>query len=261
MSKIKKILLWSLLGIFVIATLVVVIMQKNKIICRNVEISIVDSSDNNFIQKNDVLAMIYKRHGKIVGYPFESINIAKIEAIINGHAAVKKAQVYKTIDGMLKIDVEQRVPVVRIINNRNQSYYLDKDATIMPLSDEFSARVIIANGNIKEGFALKNRMNFIKQTKDSAENVLRDIYKLSMYIRSNDFLKAQFEQIYVNEDKEFELIPTIGAHVITFGNLENMEDKFRNLFTMYEQGLSRYGWNTYKLINLKYRNQVVCTRR
>jgi cell division protein FtsQ len=82
---------------------------------------------------------------------------------------------------------------------------------------------------------------------------------LSQYIDKNDFLKAQIEQIYLNDEKEFELIPKIGNNTILFGDTEDMKEKFEKLIVFYRKGLNTIGWNKYKFINLKFKNQIVCS--
>ena len=64
-----------------------------------------------------------------------------------------------------------------------------------------------------------------------------------------------------NRNQEFEIIPRVGAHQILLGNAENLELKFRNLKILYEEGLAYEGWNKYEIINLKYNNQVICSKR
>ena len=86
------------------------------------------------------------------------------------------------------------------------------------------------------------------------------LYKLAKYIRSDKFLNATIEQIYVNNSNEFELIPKTGKHFIEFGDTNNMKKKFDNLIVFYKDGLKRVGWDKYKKVNLKYLNQVVCSK-
>jgi cell division protein FtsQ len=81
-----------------------------------------------------------------------------------------------------------------------------------------------------------------------------------MYITHDKFLKAQIAQIYVNEQNEFELVPRIGNHIILLGTAEDLDDKFRRLVAFYRYGLNKIGWNKYNVINIKYKNQVVCSK-
>jgi len=84
---------------------------------------------------------------------------------------------------------------------------------------------------------------------------------LAKFVDQSEFWKAQLVQIYVNEDNEIELIPRVGSHRILIGDVENLEEKFNKLMLFYEKGLSKTGWNEYSIINLKFKDQVVCTKR
>jgi len=64
----------------------------------------------------------------------------------------------------------------------------------------------------------------------------------------------------VNSKYEFELIPRVGSQIIELGDAENLDEKFANLKLLYLDGFNKIGWNTYKRISLKYKNQVVCTK-
>jgi len=85
--------------------------------------------------------------------------------------------------------------------------------------------------------------------------------KCIYYINGDRFWKAQIQQIYVNEEGEFELIPLVGAHVIVFGMFDRAGDKFAKLESFYRNGLNVKGWNSYDMINLKYEGQIVGTRK
>jgi len=90
--------------------------------------------------------------------------------------------------------------------------------------------------------------------------ILNDVYAMSKFIGQDDFWKAQFNQVYVTRDKEFELIPRVGDHQILLGDAENLDKKLTKLRLFYREGLDKTGWNEYKTLNLKYTNQVVCTK-
>ena len=68
-------------------------------------------------------------------------------------------------------------------------------------------------------------------------------------------------QLHINENKEVELIPRVGNHVILLGGEEEMEEKFEKLLLFYQKGIQQTGWNKYSIINLKYKNQLVCVKR
>jgi cell division protein FtsQ len=115
---------------------------------------------------------------------------------------------------------------------------------------------LIASGNIHINYS--DTLNVLELKE---KTLLNDLYKLSEYIYNDKFLKAQIDQIYVNRHKEFELVPKVGKHLIVFGKVENIEEKFERLMKFYDEGLNKTGWNKYSIVNLKFDNQVVCTKR
>jgi cell division protein FtsQ len=57
-----------------------------------------------------------------------------------------------------------------------------------------------------------------------------------------------------------ELVPKIGKQLIIFGDAADAREKLENLATFYRKVMSQKDWDLYKTINLKYKNQVVCSK-
>ena len=192
------------------------------------------------------------------------INVSLIENIIKENPYVMDADVFTSMDGILKINITQRKPIVRIINKLNQHFYLDDFGVKMPINTKYPANVVIATGNIAASYSLFSPESF-DQRNDTLnlkkDSVLYNIYKVASYISKNTFFKAQIEQIFINESLDIELIPKLGEQIIIFGNAENIEVKFNKLLIIYKEAFNKLGWDKYKLINLTYENQVVCTKK
>ncbi len=92
-------------------------------------------------------------------------------------------------------------------------------------------------------------------------SILRDVYEFVEYIDNDSFWSAQIDQIYVDNDDELDLIPRMGNNVIHLGTTENFTGKLRNLETFYKKVMPEVGWNKYELINLEFRDQIVCRKR
>jgi len=162
------------------------------------------------------------------------------------------------------VKIAQRQPLVRIINKNNHGYYIDNEGLILPLSYNYTSHVLIINGKITEPFEVAPSVNVLNwaSKNDSIETpLICKLYDLAKYITDDSFLNAQIAQVYVNGSNDIELIPRVGSHVIQFGNPDDKEVKFKKLKLFYERALPYEGWNKYKLINLKYKNQIVCTKR
>jgi cell division protein FtsQ len=133
----------------------------------------------------------------------------------------------------------------------------------MPLSDKYSAHVLVASGHLNEPYSKRYTRNLRAQSAQNVDNsgsLLLDLYQLAEYIYNDKFWRAQIEHIYVLNN-EFEMVPRVGTHIIEFGGIDNFEKKFRNLKALYLKGLPETGWNNYNTVNLKYNNQVICTKR
>ncbi len=231
--------------------------------CKKVDIRINYGAADVLITKRDVDSILLKTAGILKGKPLGYINTCSIENAIRKQAYVAKVSVYENNEGTLFIEIRQREPLLRIINRKYENFYLDESGALLPVNPNFSARVLVANGIIDDSY-IKNpnyRVNILAMS-DSVfyDSLLTNLYKLTMYITHDKFLKAQIAQIYVNEQMEFELIPRIGNHVILLGKAEDLDDKFRRLFAFYRLGLNKIGWNKYNVINIKYKNQVVCSK-
>jgi cell division protein FtsQ len=231
--------------------------------CKKVEIRIDYGAADILITKKEIDSILQKTAGMLKGKPLGYINTGAIEKAIRGQSYVAKVSVFENNEGTLFINIRQREPLLRIINRKYESFYLDESGALLPVNPNFSARVLVANGEIDDSY-IKNpnyRVNILALS-DSVfyDSLLTNLYKLTMYITHDKFMKAQIAQVYVNEFGEFELIPRIGDHVILLGKAEDLDDKFRKLFAFYKFGLNRIGWNKYNTINIKYKNQVVCSK-
>jgi len=237
--------------------------RRGDMACKEIVIHVDDSLGNSFVQKNDIAQLIRDKFGNLEGKLLYSINISLLEKIIDGNPFVLKAQVFSTVDGKLIVEVKQRTPIVRVINNFNESFYIDDRGMLMPMSDKFTAHVPVANGNIfnreTEQRIRKITLQEINDTSFSA-TLLEKIFMVSDYVRTHEFWNAQIEQIYINAAGEMELIPRVGNQTILFGDEREMDKKFEKLYTFYKEGLSKTGWNQYKTINVTFKDQVVCSK-
>ena len=81
------------------------------------------------------------------------------------------------------------------------------------------------------------------------------------FVNKNEFWRAQIEQVFIQANGQLLLLPQVGDYLIEFGTPDDYELKFRNLKAVYQQGFKNLGWNKYKAISVKYRNQIVCTKK
>jgi cell division protein FtsQ len=231
--------------------------------CKDVIITIDYGMSDTLINKADVMRILKQTGSLVRGEAIGYLNPEKIEAEIRNQAYVSAAQVFISMEGILEINIIQRQPILRVFNLKNESYYLDGLGNVLPVNTEFSARVVVASGNIGEPFF--RNVNYLKDTlraKDSIlyKSTLINLFRIASYIQGDRFLKAQIEQIYVDKAGEFELVPRVGNHIILFGDAEDIKAKFDKLMVFYRKGLTKTGWSKYNVINIKYKKQVICSK-
>ena len=210
--------------------------------CNKVQIQVDTEGDLFFINTEMVEEIIFLKEDSLIGKAYEDINIYLLEEFVNEHPNIKKAELYLTLDGTLSVDVKQREPLVRVFEG-NESYYLDEEMDQFALSDHYSARVL----QVYWGEITESRIDILDQ--------------LIELIDSDKFLKAQITAIAFDENNELILYPRVGDHKIILGEAKDFRNMFEKLKIFYRQGLKQVGWDRYSMINLKYHNQIVCTKR
>ena len=198
----------------------------------------INSSQNSFVSVDNVIDIL-SREGLV--YENQDVyDIKSIESVIMNQPQIKEAEVFLNLDGLVDVIVEEKKPILRVFE-LSDSYYLDEDCQIMPLSDLYTSRNLIASGDL-------NSFN------------TEDICKLSKYIESDKFLKSLISQIYF-EKNNIILVTRIKNHEINIGDLDFIELKFNNLLCFYNNVIEFKGWNYYKSINLKYTDQIICSKK
>ncbi len=263
MKKIKLISIWLLIVAYLFLISGFIADREEGLLCNAIEIKIMDSLDTKFINKNDIIALLEQNNIKILGEPVNDINLKKLESLFANNQQISNSEIYITEKGRLNIEVVQYKPLVRIINSNNISYYLGEYGTIIPLSYRFSPYVIVVSGNIHEPFNINRVNNILDNITDSLnkkERVIYDAFRLVKFISDNEFWNSQIVQIYVNDNYEFEIVPRVGPHIIEFGEINDIEEKFIKLETLYLKWLNNTDWNNYTIINVKYKNQIICKK-
>lgn len=251
----------TLIVISFIASLGFASHKQSVMPCSGVIINVQDSTGNGFVDRNDITQIIKNKFGTLEGRSIASINISLLEKIINTNPFISDAEVFSTVDGKINIEVKQRTPVLRVINNKNESFYVDDAGVFMPPSEKFTARVPVATGYIFDR-QIENNIRFFSNTDTTiTKTKIEQLFNIITYSSKNDFWNDEIEQLYVNVNGEIEMIPRVGDHTVVIGDDENLDDKFSRLLVFYREGLKRKGWNHYSIVNLKYKDQVVCTKK
>ncbi len=231
--------------------------KQEEVNCSDIIVHINYPEDDIFIDEAEVKNLVKGVYKNIFSENINRISTDTLEYLIKQNPYVRSANVYATIQGELMVDIVQRQPIFRV-EMAKESFYVDNFGSFMPLSPAYVSRLVVVSGHLKNVDIKKDKEIGLGLETELAE--LASIFHLVTHIRKNSFLDALVEQIYINRNHEIELIPKLGKQYILFGKAEQMEEKFSKLQLFYEQGMQVNGWNAYKSLNLKYRNQIVCTK-
>ena len=200
-----------------------------------------EQGDNLFMDYQMVNKLLIQNGGTVKNLTKSVIDLHNLEAKIRSHPMVESASVFLTVDGFLKAKIRQRTPIARVVVN-NESYYIDRQAKSMPLSENFSARVLLISGYVKE-----------------QNNV--EIQQLVTAILEDEFLKEQIIGVEIKPKNEYVLDTRVGDQKIILGKIDNLDQKFKNLGSFYIKTMADSTIYKYDSINLKYNKQVVATNK
>lgn len=240
-------LIWVICLGGLVALMSFIDVKKQEMVCRDVKVYI--PGNQYFVDRDEIDKMLLTGSNTLIGRRIENINIHDLEIRLKANPFIDFARVFVDMDGVISVNIHQRQPILRIINRFDQHFYVDQNGLKIPMSSNFTARVVVANGFIDELFA--NRVDTMQTP------MARDLYKVANFVHNNPLWDAQIEQIYVSPKREIELIPRVGNQRILLGNADSLENKFRNLLVFYQKAMPKVGWDWYKTLNIKYANQVI----
>ena len=264
MSKKGKRILVSL---FVIVLLIVLIVCSNiyagKINVSKVNIKVSYGVSDTIVLATNINESLKIEFGDFLKKQRKDIDQKKIESFLMQNSYIEQAQVYQTLKGVLNIEIKQREPIVRIYTLRNKEYYIDKLGKVILIDDNQLTDVVVASGNVDVNNSNldKNLDTIDIENKKGFDKTLSNIYYIAQKLASDSILNYQIDQIYVPAKGNYELIPKIGNYIIRIGENKDLEEELIKLRYLYKEAFSRNGWDNYSFVDLRFRHQVVCTKK
>lgn len=238
---IKIILLTGVLAYFVFA-ISSLSRDEDQRICSGVEILLKDSTNNDYVNTRFIKDLLEQAKTPIKGVALKNINIKNIEDHLKKSPYIDSVICYYTPDNLMCIRISTRMPVIHVMPENGESYYMDINGNTMP-TNVFLLDVCLATGNISKKYAKEKLLD------------------LATFINNQAPWDKEIQQIHVRNEKHIELITLTGDHTIILGEPIDVADKMERLSVFYKEGLDKAGWNKYRTINLNYADQVVCTKR
>ncbi|MFN3753415.1 cell division protein FtsQ/DivIB [Flavobacterium sp.] len=193
-----------------------------------------------FLKPETVNKLLIEKNQDLKTINKDGLDLNKLEKSVNNHQMIQKADVFVSVDGVLKAVVEQKTPVGRVFDETG-SFYIDYEGNKMPLSDNYTARVPLLSGEIT---AVK---------KEKLSEVLG-------MIAEDDFLRKNIIGVQVLPNGSLIMANRNYDYQIDFGRTINIERKFKNYKAFFQKAVLDSTLDMYRRINLKFTKQVVCIK-
>lgn len=258
MPKVVRYILITLAGVIVACCLTASyfcgVAYRKPLVCTGLKVVIADSLENTFVSRSDVKTYLDKQYGEYVGLPLDSLELHRMEAIIDSRSAVKKSEAFVTRDGILHISVTQRKPVVRF-QKADGGFYADEEGYVFPLQNTFASHVQIIDGAIP--LSAKTGYKGEIENKKEREWMMR-MLDIVNFIEDSKVWKEKIVQINVDKEGNIIVVPRAGDELFLFGQPVKIEDKFERMGLYYSTIAASKGKDYYKTVDLRYDGQIVC---
>lgn len=242
---VKKILAWVIMVMLMAYVIFAAIWahgEAHKNTCKSINIEITESNTADSVTKRGVLAEINRYPLKIIGQQTSLIDTRKLEQHLKSYPQFEDVVCNFSTDGQLHVRVLPMVPELRVFDDTT-SYYINKDGKQMASKASFFVDVPIVSGKFGENFSAK------------------DLLPVTRFIARDAALNHLIGMVYAQDADNILLVPRIHGHIINFGDTTRLQEKKEALIALYRQVLPYKGWEEYDTISVKFRGQVVATRK
>ncbi len=210
--------------------------------CVGIDVRIASATSADSITKRGVLDELEKYKGKIIGAQLNTINTADIQRYLTSFSNFESVECVLTPGGELRVNIVPMIPEIRVFGP-DGSYYVNKDGKRINSNAEFFVDVPVVKGNFTKMFPASTVLPLVR------------------FISSDPKMKDLVAMIDARDAHNLILVPRIHGHVINFGDTTRLAEKRDMLLLMYRRVMPYKGWSEYDTISVKFRGQIVATRR
>ena len=243
--------LWSIAGAALIVLFVIAWKAKEEKKYNSIQIELVgENTAALFMDEKEILQIIHEQ-GVKEGQAIGKLNLNTLEKHLHTIRWVKNVELFLDNTQVLQVKIEQRIPIARIFTASGNSFYIDNEGLQLPLKQLTVLRLPVFTNFPSD------QQNLSKP--DSL--LLNDILHFTKAVQNDSFFMAQTAQVNIAVNGDFELVPTVGDHIVLIGSVENIEDKLNRLYTFYKKVWVQSGLNAYQVIDCRFDNQIVALKK
>ena len=237
-------------GVLLLAVLVVVAnVARSHMQVRGIEVEINYGDTPQLVNQKTVVDTLMARIPDILQKQVRQVDCQQVSNAALHVPFLTNVSSSVSISGKIVITADQRHPVARLFFDDHERY-IDLDGKIIPTSDLGECNVVVATGDFLGRFG-----------SDSASAQIKTLWQVALFLDNHPDYKPLIDQLHVQDNGEVMMIPKVGDQKIELGDASDLENKFADLLAFYRNGMPRAGWDTYSKISLKFKDQVVCTKK
>lgn len=249
MKRPVKILLILLGAVLLVVLVVVANVSRAKSTVRGIEVNISYGKTPPLVLEQTVKDSIIATVPSLLQQSVGSVNRKQVAEGAARVPYLKDVSASLSVSGKVVVQARQRRPIARIYYG-SKEYYLDAEGCVMPSSPVGGCNVLVAGGDFTEPLRT-----------DSLNAQMQALLQLANFLDRQEKYGLLIDQVYIERDGDVMMVPKLGRHIVELGTVEDLDNKFANLLAFYRKGMPRAGWDTYSRVSLKFRGQVICTKR
>jgi cell division protein FtsQ len=250
-QKIAIRIIWSIGAAGLIVLFVISWKAKSEKQLTDIQVELVGESAQVLFMDEIAIQTILNDQGIQVGLPIEKINLTQLEQFIEKEEWIKNAEFFINNKLVLEVKIEQRIPIARVFTLSGASFYIDNEGWRLPLK-----QLTVLNLPVFTGFPTDQP----KLSKPDS-TLLKEVLFFAKTIQKDSFFMAQVAQVNIEPNGTFQMVPTLGDHLVLLGSVDQLEDKLNRLFTFYKKVWVASGINAYQYIDCRFNHQIVTLKK
>lgn len=210
--------------------------------CKGFEVEIKSVSKADSVTERGVTEELMKYPRKIKGVPMAAVNTLDLERYLSKMSNFEDVECTLTTDGFLRVTIVPMVPEIRVFDGPD-SYYINKDGKRIESKASFFVDVPVVKGTFTTSFTP------------------RDVLPVTRFVQNDPVLRQLVAMTEARDADNIILVPRIHGHVVNFGDTTRLEEKRKALLAFYRKVMPYKGWWEYDTLSLKFRGQIVASRR
>lgn len=244
MSNIARII-WQIIGVSVVAGMLVgaVIagyrMRPSEEPCVSLKYDILDQQERMYVTEGELNNLLRSQDLYPVGRAIDRRQIHRIEQIIGHHPMVRTAECYVTPRWEMRIQVTQRVPLLRV-QVPGDAYFIDTDRRVMQARATVKDTVLIATGAVGPQIASRQLADF------------------AQWLQDEPYWKARIRFVHVQTPQMIYLyMRQPGQPRVVLGSMNQYKKKLTKLRTFLDNSAEATQGKQYIEYDLRFHGQVV----